>query len=73
MTRRAEQRRAGAEVRLTGKVEDLQALEDDLADELAALDAAWAARAAEVDTVTVAVAKGSITIDEMAVVWLPLG
>ncbi|MBM3695634.1 MAG: ATP-binding protein [Actinobacteria bacterium] len=72
MTRKAEQRRVGAEARLSGKVEDLQALEDDLAAELADLDASWSARAAEVETVPLAPLKSSVAVSEMAVVWLPV-
>jgi hypothetical protein len=73
MTRKAQQRRAGAEARLTDKVQDLADLEDGLAVELAELDAAWAAKAAQVETVTVALEKGDITVDEVAVLWLPVG
>jgi hypothetical protein len=72
MTRKAQQRKAGAEARLTGKVADLEALEDDLAEELAELDAAWTAKAQEVETVAVTLAKSDITVDEVAVVWLPV-
>ena len=43
MTKKAQQRRAGAEARLTDKVEDLEELERDLAEELAEIDAEWAA------------------------------
>ena len=73
MTRKAEQRRAGAEARLTGKVEDLEALEDDLGNELMDIDAAWSAKAAAVETIEIALAKSDVTVDELAVVWLPVG
>ena len=73
LTRKAEQRRAGAEARLTGKVEDLEALEDDLGNELTDIDAAWSAKAAAVETIEIALAKSDVTVDELAVVWLPVG
>ena len=72
MTRKAEQRRAGAEARLTGKVEDLESLEDDLGSELTDIDAAWSAKAAAVETIEIALAKSDVTVDELAVVWLPV-
>ena len=73
MTRKAQQRRAGAEARLTDKVEDLQALEDDLAGELAQLDTTWSAKAAQVETVPLDLDKSDVTVSELAVVWLPVG
>jgi len=73
MTRKAQQRRTGAEARLAGKLEDLEELEDDLAEELAEIDAAWAAKAAEIETARFTASKSRITVDEVAVVWLPVG
>jgi hypothetical protein len=72
MTRKAQQRREGAETRWTGKVEDLEALKDDLAAELADIDAAWDTRAAEVEPVEIPLEKSDITVDEVAIVWLPV-
>ncbi len=73
MTRKAQQRRESAEARWTGKVEDLEALKDDLAAELAGIDAAWDAKAAEVEAIEIPLEKSDITVDEVAVVWLPVG
>jgi hypothetical protein len=72
MTRKAQQRRAGAEARLTGKLEDLEELEDDLAEELADIRTAWAAKAAEIDELEIPLEKSDIVVDEVAVVWVPV-
>jgi len=72
MTRKAQQRRAGAEARLTGKVEDLEELEDDLAEELADIKAEWDAKAAEIEALDIPLEKGDVAVDEVAVVWIPV-
>jgi hypothetical protein len=71
--RRARDRRERAEADLTGKVGELEDLESDLADELGAIDSAWEAKAAQVETLKIALSKTNITVDEVAVVWLPVG
>jgi len=72
MTRKAQQRRAGAAARLTDKIEDLEALENDLADELGEINATWANKAAEIEAVDIPLEKGDVTVDEVAVVWIPV-
>ena len=72
MTRKAQQRRAGAEARLTDKIEDLEELEDDLAEELAGIKAEWDARAAEIEVLQIPLEKGDVAVDEVAVVWIPV-
>jgi len=71
MTRKAQQRRAGAEARLTGKLEDLEELEEDLAEELADIKATWTARAEEIEEMEIPLEKGDILVEEVAVVWVP--
>jgi hypothetical protein len=70
--RRARDRRERAEADLTGKVGKLEDLEGDLADELAEIDSAWDAKAAQVETIKIALSKTNVTVDEVAVVWLPV-
>ncbi|HSQ37414.1 MAG TPA: DUF87 domain-containing protein [Acidimicrobiia bacterium] len=72
MTKKAQQRRAGAEARLTGKVEDLEELEDDLAEELTDIKAEWDAKAAEIEALDIPLEKGDVAVDEVAVVWIPV-
>ena len=72
MTCKAEQRRAGAEAKLTSRVEDLTALEEDLATEVTELDSAWAARGAEVETISIGLERTDVSVEELAVVWLPV-
>jgi hypothetical protein len=72
MTKKAQQRRAGAEARLTDKVDDLERLEDDLAEELAQIKADWDAKAGEIEALAVPLEKGDVAVDEVAVVWIPV-
>jgi len=72
MTQKAQQRRAGAEARLTDRIEDLEELEDGLAEELAEIKAGWDAKAAEIEALEVPLEKGDVAIDEVAVVWVPV-
>jgi hypothetical protein len=73
MTRKAEQRRTAAEERLADKQQSIEEIESQLADEVARLDAAWQAKGAQIDTLAVPLEKGDVTVDEVAVVWLPVG
>jgi hypothetical protein len=72
-TRKAQQRRAGAEARLADTVEDLAELEQDLAEELAGIEADWAAKAEEIEELDIPLEKSDITVDEVAVIWIPVG
>jgi hypothetical protein len=71
-SQRASRRIEEAENRLAEKTDDLAALEADLRDTLVEIDDAWAATAAEVDTVEVGLEKTDIRIDDIFVVWLPV-
>jgi len=48
-------------------------LERDLAEELAGIEADWAANAEEIEELDIPLEKGDVTIDEVAVVWMPVG
>jgi hypothetical protein len=71
--RRARDRHERAQAELAGKAGKLEDLEGDLAEELAEIDAAWDAKAAQVESVKIALSKAAVTVDEVAVVWLPMG
>jgi hypothetical protein len=72
-SQRADRRIEEAENRLGEKTDDLAALEQDLADTLVEIDDNWAAVAAEVDTVEVGLEKTDIRVDDLFVIWLPVG
>lgn len=71
MSSRTSQRVESAEHRAAEKEDALAALEADLADELVALDEAWTARAAAVETVEVPLEKSDVTVTDLTVVWVP--
>jgi hypothetical protein len=74
-------RRAGAAGRAAetaqAKADDLAAaivaLEAELVEEVSALDAAWAAKATAVDTVTVPLEKTDVAVSDLRLVWVPVG
>jgi len=71
-TRKAEQRLRTAEAKLTDKVEDLEELEDDLAEEILEIDAAWREKGAAIETMEVGLEKTDIAVAEVALVWVPV-
>jgi hypothetical protein len=72
-SQRAARRIEEAENRLGEKTDDLAALEQDLADTLVQIDDTWAAVAAEVEPVEVSLEKSDIRVDDLFVIWLPVG
>lgn len=72
-TQRANRRIDEAENRLAEKTDDLHALEEDLAQTLVEIDDKWAEIAAEVDTVEIGLEKTDIRVDDLFVIWIPVG
>jgi len=71
-SQRAQQRIEEAQHRLAEKVDDLAALEQELAATLVEIDDRWAAVAAAVEPVDVGHEKSDIRIDHVFVVWVPV-
>jgi hypothetical protein len=70
-TRRAEQRLRSAETEFTNLVEDLEELKEDLEEEILEIDAEWRDKAGEIEVVEIGLEKSDISIDEVALVWVP--
>jgi hypothetical protein len=71
MTTAANQRLESARNRLAeGKI-DLEEIEAELADALREIADKWDAKAAAVETVAVPLEKSDVTVEEIAVVWVP--
>ncbi len=73
MVRKAEQRLQTAESKYTGLIGDLEELGDELDEEILGIDAEWRAKAGEIDTVEIGLEKSDISVDEIALVWIPRG
>lgn len=71
MTRRAEQRLRTAEVKYTGKVEDLEALKEDLDEEILEIDADWRRKAEDIETFEIGLEKTDVSVGEVALLWIP--
>ena len=68
---RTSQRVDTAKNRVEDKALELEELEADLADQITEIDDRWNAVAAEVETMEVGLEKTDITIDEVALIWIP--
>ena len=71
MREQAGERLETAKNRLEDQHEELADLEQDLTDKLAAIQSDWDAKAAQVESLSIQLEKTDISIDEIAVVWIP--
>jgi len=71
MAEKSEERLRTAENRFTDLAEDLEALEDELLDDLAQIQEEWDEKAANITDLEVGLEKTDITIDDIALIWIP--
>ena len=72
VTRRTQERLRTAAERVDDAELELAELEDELAGELSAIDAAWAEKAAAIEAVQIDLEKSDISVDEIALFWVPV-
>lgn len=72
MTGRAEERLKTAQNRYNQLVDDKQALEDEVSEDILDIQDEWEAKASDIETMTVGLEKTDISIDEVALVWIPI-
>lgn len=68
----AAERVESAKNRLEQKVDEREALEEELADSLEEIKDAWDAKATEIETVEIGLEKNDVTVDDLVVVWIPV-
>ncbi|MEL7207875.1 MAG: hypothetical protein AAGK32_06520, partial [Actinomycetota bacterium] len=68
---RTQQRVETARNRVEDKVDELEELEAELADQLLDIDERWDAAAAAIETMEVGLEKTDITVDQVALIWVP--
>jgi hypothetical protein len=71
MREQAGERLETAKNRLEGQHEELADLEQELTDKLQAIQDEWDRKAAQVESLSIELEKTDITVDEIAVVWVP--
>jgi NADH dehydrogenase/NADH:ubiquinone oxidoreductase subunit G len=71
-TRSTNQRLQSASNRLEDQVEKLEDIENELADALLTLDEEWDAQAGDVEQVAIGLEKTDISIEQLALVWIPV-
>lgn len=71
MAEKSGERLRTAENRLTDLVEDLEALEDELLDDMAQIQEEWEEKAANIDEIEVGLEKTDIRIDDVVLIWIP--
>ena len=69
---RANERLRIAEDKLEAGELKLEELEEDLLDELAELNDLWEERAGQVETVEIGLEKSDVSVDEIALLWIPV-
>jgi len=72
MAQKAQERLRTAENRYADLVDDREELEAEVSDDLIEIQDEWSEKALEVDSVTVGLEKADITIDDVALVWIPV-
>ncbi len=72
MAARAEERLKTAENRYTKLVQDREELETELSEDLLEIQDEWEAKALEIEPLVVGLEKTDISIDEVALVWIPV-
>ena len=71
-TRSSSTRLNSATDRLEDKLAELEELEAELADALVAIDDEWTEKAAEIEDVEIGLEKTDISVDQIALVWMPV-
>jgi hypothetical protein len=69
----ASARTQAAKETLAARQQELAGLHTQLDEALDAIDAKWADVAARIDTLTIAAEKTDVEVDELAVLWIPVG
>ena len=70
-TARAEERRRTAQERVEQKGDELEALEQELLDEVEQIDASWREKAEAVETASIRLEATDVRVGRLALVWVP--
>jgi chromosome segregation ATPase len=70
MTRQTQERLQTASEKLTDKTDQLEALEDDLENDVNTIMEQWDAAAADIETVDIGLEKTDISVGELSLVWI---
>jgi flagellar motility protein MotE (MotC chaperone) len=68
----AKERLASAERRLDEKIDDIEAIEEEITDSLYEIQGVWDDKAAAIEDFSVTFEKTDISVDEIALVWIPV-
>jgi hypothetical protein len=71
-TARTRERLQTAEQKMGDKYSELESIEDDLTEDVLEITDKWDAAAENFDTIEIGLEKTDITVDEVAVVWIPV-
>ncbi len=71
-TGRVKERLRTAEQKMGDKYTELEVIEDDLTEDVLEITDKWDGIAADIETVEISLEKSDISVDEVAVVWIPV-
>jgi hypothetical protein len=69
--RKALQRLETSERKLAAEMRELVEMEDELGEDILEIDAAWREKAEDVEVMDVGLEKTDVTVDEVALIWIP--
>jgi hypothetical protein len=72
MVAKSEERLKTAENRYNALIEDREALEDELSEDLYEIQDEWEAKASSIESMIVGLEKTDITVDDAMLVWIPI-
>jgi len=72
MVQRAEERLKTVESRYNKLLEDKSELEDTVREDLTDMQEEWAEKVEDIEAMTVGLEKTDISIDDVALVWIPI-
>ena len=73
MTVRTQERLRSAEEKKEEKEAELEELEDKLAGEISAISERWKDAADQVEEIDIPLEKADVDVDEVSVLWIPVG
>ncbi|HXH88937.1 MAG TPA: ATP-binding protein [Gaiellaceae bacterium] len=71
MTARASERAKSAQDKLASSEESLEELEQEIVDDVVAIDAEWDAKGKEIEPLEIRLESSDVRVDELALVWVP--
>ena len=71
-TRRTEERLRTAEEKMADKANELEQIEDKLAEDITEISEKWKSSALQIEEIEISLDKADVDVDDLSVLWIPL-